>query len=389
MDIIFTSGVDLDNRTCAGLPVVIMAGGLGTRLYPYTKILPKPLIPVGERPILELIIDRFCDFGCTDFHLVVNYKKNMIKSYFNDLEKSYRVSYADEDEPLGIIDRFCDFGCTDFHLVVNYKKNMIKSYFNDLEKSYRVSYADEDEPLGTGGGLCLLKGKLDNTFFLSNCDILLDADYGDILNYHKSQGNIITMVCAVKHFTVPYGVLDNTFFLSNCDILLDADYGDILNYHKSQGNIITMVCAVKHFTVPYGVIELNNDGTIQTMREKPEMNFLTNTGVYVVEPRVVEELEDGKKQGFTDIIEHYRGTIQTMREKPEMNFLTNTGVYVVEPRVVEELEDGKKQGFTDIIEHYRAIGEKVGVYPISEQSWMDMGQIEELDHMRRRLEGNS
>ena len=194
-----------------------------------------------------------------------------------------------------IIDRFCDFGCTDFHLVVNYKKNMIKSYFNDLEKSYRVSYADEDEPLGTGGGLCLLKGKL-----------------------------------------------DNTFFLSNCDILLDADYGDILNYHKSQGNIITMVCAVKHFTVPYGVIELNNDGTIQTMREKPEMNFLTNTGVYVVEPRVVEELEDGKKQGFTDIIEHYR-----------------------------------------------AIGEKVGVYPISEQSWMDMGQIEELDHMRRRLEGNS
>lgn len=112
---------------------------------------------------------------------------------------------------------------------------------------------------GTGGGLCLLKGKL-----------------------------------------------DNTFFLSNCDILLDADYGDILNYHKSQGNIITMVCAVKHFTVPYGVIELNNDGTIQTMREKPEMNFLTNTGVYVVEPRVVEELEDGKKQGFTDIIEHYR-----------------------------------------------------------------------------------
>ena len=103
-----------------------------------------------------------------------------------------------------------------------------------------------------------------------------------------------------------------------------------------------MVCAVKHFTVPYGVIELNNDGTIQTMREKPEMNFLTNTGVYVVEPRVVEELEDGKKQGFTDIIEHYR-----------------------------------------------AIGEKVGVYPISEQSWMDMGQIEELDHMRRRLEGNS
>ena len=169
---------------------------------------------------------------------------------------------------------------------------MIKSYFNELEKPYHVSYVDEDEPLGTGGGLCLLKGQI-----------------------------------------------DNTFFLSNCDILLDADYADIAEYHKRQGNVITMVCAVKHFTVPYGVIELNGDGTIRNMREKPEMNFLTNTGVYVVEPRVVEELEDGKKQGFTDIIDHYR-----------------------------------------------ALGEKVGVYPISEQSWMDMGQIEELDNMRRRLE---
>lgn len=244
-DIIFASGVDVDNRKCAGLPVVVMAGGLGTRLYPYTKILPKPLIPVGEQPILEHIINRFYDFGCDDFRLVVNYKKNMIKSYFNELEKPYQVSYV-----------------------------------------------DEEEPLGTGGGLCLLKGQL-----------------------------------------------KNTFFLSNCDILLDADYADIANYHKEQGNVITMVCAVKHFTVPYGVIELNGDGTIRTMREKPEMNFLTNTGVYVVEPRVVEELEDGKKQGFTDIIDHYR-----------------------------------------------ALGEKVGVYPISEQSWMDMGQMEELDNMRRRLE---
>lgn len=244
-DIVFASGFDIDNRKRAGLPVVIMAGGLGTRLYPYTKILPKPLIPVGELPIVEHIINRFRDFGCTQFHLVVNYKKSMIKSYFNDLEKDYTVEYA-----------------------------------------------DEDAPLGTGGGLCLLKGRLGSTFFLSNCDILIDADFGDIYNYHKKSGNLITMVCAFKHFTVPYGVI--------------------------------------------------------TLGEQ--------------------------------------GGIQSMQEKPEMNFLTNTGVYVVEPRVVEELEDGKKQGFTDIIEHYRAQGERVGAYPIREQSWMDMGQMEELDAMRRKLE---
>ncbi len=101
LDIVFASGFDIDNRKPAGLPVVIMAGGLGTRLYPYTKILPKPLIPVGELPIIEHIIHRFRDFGCRKFYLVVNYKKNMIKSYFNDLEKDYEVEYIDEEEPLG------------------------------------------------------------------------------------------------------------------------------------------------------------------------------------------------------------------------------------------------------------------------------------------------
>ena len=247
-DVVFAQGVNLDNRRQAGLPVVIMAGGLGTRLYPYTKILPKPLIPVGEMPILEHIIHRFQGFGCTDFRLVVNYKKGMIKSYFNELEKDYTVQYV-----------------------------------------------EEEQPLGTGGGLCLLKGQIDSTFFLSNCDILIDADFGDIYNHHKAQGNVITMVCAFKHFTVPYGVI---------------------------------------------------------------------------------ELGEG-------------GEIQAMREKPEMNFLTNTGVYVVEPEVIRDLEDGKKQGFTDIIDKYRAMGRRVGVYPISESSWMDMGQIEELDAMRRRLERQS
>lgn len=246
VDVVFATGLDVDNRKQANIPVVVMAGGLGTRLYPYTKILPKPLIPVGEKPICELILERFCDFGCKQMYLVVNYKKNMIKSYFNDLE----------------------------------------------DKRYQVEYVDETEFLGTGGGLCLMKGKL-----------------------------------------------HSTFFFSNCDTLLDVDYGDVYQYHKRHGNKITMICAYKHYTVPYGVVEMGENGTIQAMREKPELNFLTNTGVYVVEPEVVEAMEDGKKQGFPDVIERYR----------------------------------------------RA-GLPVGVYPINESAWMDMGQMEELEKMRRRLE---
>ncbi len=84
--------------------------------------------------------------------------------------------------------------------------------------------------------------------------------------------------------------LRRRFFLTNCDILIDADFGDIYQYHKEKGNVITMVCAVKHFTIPYGVVELGGDGDISGITEKPEMNFLTNTGVYVVEPSVIDGL---------------------------------------------------------------------------------------------------
>ncbi|MEG0166563.1 MAG: sugar phosphate nucleotidyltransferase [Ruthenibacterium sp.] len=244
-DVLFASGLDIDTHKKANLPVVIMAGGLGTRLYPYTKILPKPLIPVGEMPIVEHIIHRFHDVGCNNFHMIVNYKKNMIKSYFNDLQKDYNVEYI-----------------------------------------------DEDTPLGTGGGLSLLKGKI-----------------------------------------------DTTFFLTNCDILIDADFGDVYKYHKEKGDAITMVCAVKHFVIPYGVIELGADGEISKIAEKPEMNFLTNTGVYIVEPEIIESLPDDTPLPFTDIIETAR-----------------------------------------------AAGKRIGVYPVSESSWMDMGQLEELDNMRRKLE---
>ena len=80
------------------------------------------------------------------------------------------------------------------------------------------------------------------------------------------------------------------------------------------------------------------------------------------------------------------GEIESVTEKPTFNFLTNTGMYLVDGRIIEELEENKVIGFPDIMEKYRAQGYKVGVYPVSEESWMDMGQLEELEAMRRRLE---
>ncbi|WP_312368722.1 nucleotidyltransferase family protein [Lachnoclostridium sp.] len=239
------SSIIVTTKDKVDIPIVMMAGGLGTRLYPYTKVLPKPLIPVGENPIAEIIINKFCNYGCHRFFMIVNHKKNMIKAYFNEIEKKYELEFI-----------------------------------------------DENKPLGTGGGLSLMKGKLKETFFLSNCDTLIEEDIAKIYELHKNEGNMITMICSLKNFTIPYGVIDI------------GENGDIAN----------------------------------------------------------------------------------IREKPNLTFFTNTGCYVVEPEVLEYLEHDTPIGFPDILERLKKEGKKVGVYPISECSWMDMGQLDELEKMRNRLE---
>ncbi len=234
-------------KTPLNIPVVINAGGKGTRLDPFTRVLPKPLIPVGELPIIELIMQEY-------------------QSYY----------------------------CNDFHIIVNYKRDLMKAYFNDSNNRYNITWYDEDKPLGTGGGLSLLRGKLDSSFFFANCDVLLKSDYDSVLRFHKDNDNSITMVCAVK----------------NIDI-------------------------------PYGVVEIGNNGIIENMKEKPTMSFLTNTGIYVVEPEVIEDISDGESIGFPDVVE---------REKQK--------------------------------------GRKVAAFPVSENDWMDMGQVPELEKMRSKLYGN-
>src|SRR5438034_3346938 len=135
------------------IPVVVMAGGRGTRLEPFTKILPKPLIPVGEKPIIELIMDRFSEYGCRDFYLTLNYKGKMIQSYFD---------HAD---------------CP-----------------------YNVKFVWEDAFLGTAGSL-RLAAPLANPahLLLSNYAILTVADYADIHNFHVHNGNDIAVVGSMQH----------------------------------------------------------------------------------------------------------------------------------------------------------------------------------------------
>ena len=144
------------------LPVVIMAGGQGRRLDPFTKILPKALIPVGDKPVVEIIINEFMKYVSGDIYFVLRYKGEMIKFYFDNNNTDYQISY-----------------------------------FFEGEKS-----------LGTVGGLQLLPNDFPDTFFLSNCDTIIRAKYNDIYNFHKESKNDITVVGSMQHFVVPYGVME-------------------------------------------------------------------------------------------------------------------------------------------------------------------------------------
>ena len=230
-----------------GIPVVMMAGGKGSRLKPYTEVLPKPLIPIGEKTITEHIIDRFSEYGCSHFNIIINYKKNFIKSYFQDNEKKYDITFL-----------------------------------------------EEPEFWGTGGGLKLAED-----------------------------------------------LIDGTFFITNCDVLIDADYKQIFDLHKQQGNVITLVCAKKKIVVPYGTVNTNDDGSVISMTEKPTLEYITNTGVYIAEPEFLKRIP------------------------------SNTMIHI-----------------TDVIDGCIADGMKVGTYIIKEDEWLDMGQLDEMERMKRHLNIN-
>lgn len=242
--VVFRNGKIVREYKKIDSPVVMMAGGKGTRLHPYTKILPKALIPIGDIPISELIINRFNEFGCKDFYILVNHKSAMIQSYFDNIDKRYNIQYF-----------------------------------------------QETEPLGTGGGLSLLKGRIQNDFILTNCDILIDADYPSIYDMHIKKGNFITMV---------------------------------LSQYENH--------------IPYGVVSIDEENNYRKMTEKPSFQYLINTGVYIVNQQVIEDMPE-----------------QTLAN------------------------------FPDIIERYKDQGKKIGCYIVNESAYMDMGQFEELEKMKERL----
>ncbi len=215
------------------VPVVIMAGGKGTRLKPFSQVLPKPLIPINDKTLIEHIINRFW------------------------------VS-----------------GISKFILTINYKSKIIRSFFSELDKDYKISFIKEEKELGTAGGLSMLANSI-----------------------------------------------KKPFFVSNCDTIIQEDYGKIYEFHIKEKNHITLVAAMKKYVIPFGICEVDSVGQLKRIKEKPKNNYLINTGMYVVNHDLLKFIPKNKKYDFTDFI---------------------------------ELLIKKKK--------------KVGIFPIVEDSWIDVGQ---------------
>lgn len=211
------------------VPVVIMAGGKGTRLAPFTNILPKPLIPIGEKTILEVIIDEFTKFG--------------IHEYF---------------------------------FTMNYRGEMIRAYFEGIVKDYTVDYIWEKEFLGTAGSLKLLEDKISSVFIVSNCDIIVKANYAEVLDFHRK----------------------NRAFL-------------------------TVLSSIQHHVIPYGVLEFERGGEVTAIKEKPEFSFPINTGVYILQKECLGYIPDGKVFHMTDLME-----ILISKGKKVLTYPVNENDYV-------------------------------------------------------------
>jgi NDP-sugar pyrophosphorylase family protein len=156
------------------MKAVILAGGKGTRLRPYTTSFPKPLVPVHDKPILEIVIDRLIEYDISDITLAVGHLAELIMAYFADGKK-----------------------------------------FNS-----KIKYSHEKKPLGTIGALSLVRDELNETFLVMNGDILSDIDYHKLVENHNQSGSIATIALTRRSVNVDFGVAE-----------MDETHG-IIDYHE-------------------------------------------------------------------------------------------------------------------------------------------------------------
>ena len=189
--------------------LVVMAGGKGKRLSPFTDVLPKPLVPINGKTVVELIIEHFVSAGVSDVHMTLNFKKEVIKAYMQTASRNYKLKFWEEE------------GAT-----------------------------------GTAGSLSMLDG-------------------------------------AVK----------KDVFITNCDVIVNVDYPAALKLHQEMQSAMTVITAVSHHQIPYGVVDIGEFGNITRITEKPETAVNVNTGVYILAADVLSMVPQNSYFDMPQLIE--------------------------------------------------------------------------------------
>jgi NDP-mannose synthase len=190
------------------MKAVVLAGGKGTRLAPYTKILPKPLMPIGDMPILEILLRQMKRSGIEDVTLTVGHLAELLNAFFQDGSR------------LGL----------------------------------KIDYSVEDRPMGTAGPLSLIKG------------------------------------------------LDETFLVTNGDVLTTLDMRTLMDYHREQGGIATIATHVRNVRVDLGVVQTDLRHQIMAYIEKPTYEMYVSMGVYIFEPRVLNYIPYNQRLDLPDLM---------------------------------------------------------------------------------------
>ena len=225
-----------------GVSVVVMAGGKGTRMKPFTNVLPKPLIPIGGITAIEKILNNLNEYGL----------KN----------------------------------CT---LTINDKSQIIRAFFSEIKNKYKIKFFEEKTPLGTIGSLKMI---------------------------NKNH-------------------IDNDVMVTNCDIFTNFDLYDFYSFHKKNDFDVTIVASDKKYDIPYGVCEISKNGTLKNILEKPSFDFFVNVGFYLFSKKVIDIIPINK---YLDV-NHF-------------------------------IMLAKKKGF------------KIGIFPISDEDWSDIGQWSEFKSLK-------
>jgi NDP-sugar pyrophosphorylase family protein len=190
------------------MKAVILAGGKGTRLAPYTKILPKPLTPIGDMPILEILLRQMKRYGIEDVVLTVGHLAHLMEAFFQDGRR------------LGL----------------------------------KITYSYEDQPLGTAGPLSMVQG------------------------------------------------LDETFLVTNGDVLTTLNIQELVKAHRQSGAAATIATHARQVKIDLGVVRFDGGLQVTGYIEKPIYDFYVSMGLYVFEPRVLAYIPKNKYLDFPDLV---------------------------------------------------------------------------------------